>query len=84
VGCYVEVQYNSDRVEVFYNNERIAAHQRSSNQGRYTTVSDHMPSTHQAFSDWQISDSLEKKTKTELFKQAIERRKPIDLYLNVA
>lgn len=52
VGRQVEVQYNSDRVEIFYNNERIAAHQRSHNQGRYTTVSDHMPSTHRAYSDW--------------------------------
>jgi len=52
VGCHVEVQYTSHMVEVFYNHERIARHQRSGKPGSYTTVATHMPSTHQAFSDW--------------------------------
>ncbi|MEX0773859.1 MAG: hypothetical protein WD038_11865 [Balneolales bacterium] len=52
VGRHVEVQYTSHMVEVFYDHERIARHQRSYKPGHYTTVASHMPSTHQAYSDW--------------------------------
>ena len=52
VGCRVEVQYTSHMVEIFYNHQRIARHQRSYKAGRYTTVADHMPSTHRAYMDW--------------------------------
>jgi len=52
IGLNVELQYNRDRVEIFYNHERIAAHQRSYKPGHYTTVKDHMPSTHQFYQDW--------------------------------
>jgi len=52
IGCQVEVQYNTERVEVFFNNERIATHMRCYKPGHYTTVNTHMPSTHQAYNDW--------------------------------
>ncbi len=52
VGHHVEVQYTADVVEIFYNSERIAHHKRSPTQGNYTTVGAHMPSTHQAYSNW--------------------------------
>jgi transposase len=48
----VEVQYDKDHVEVFYDRERIASHKRSYRGGQYSTVKDHMPSTHQAYTDW--------------------------------
>lgn len=48
----MEVQYTSHMVEIFYNHQRIAPHQRSYKAGRYTTVADHMPSTHRAYMDW--------------------------------
>lgn len=51
-GMYTEVQYNQDIVEIFYNYERIAQHKRNYKAGRYTTVADHMPSTHQAYQQW--------------------------------
>jgi transposase len=51
-GMYVEVQYNQDIVEVLYNSERIALHKRSYRAGHYTTIKDHMPSSHQAYSGW--------------------------------
>lgn len=51
-GHHVEVQYNNETVEVFYNFQRIAKHQRSFRPGSYTTIGDHMPSSHQAYSDW--------------------------------
>lgn len=52
VGRHVEVQYTADIVEVFYGGERIATHRRSRAAGKYTTISTHMPSTHQAYNDW--------------------------------
>jgi len=51
-GMYVEVQYNQEVVEIFYNHERIALHKRSHKAGHYTTISDHMPSTHRAYGQW--------------------------------
>jgi hypothetical protein len=51
-GLHVEVQYNQDIVEIFYNHTRIASHRRSFKPGHYTTVADHMPSTHQAYNAW--------------------------------
>ena len=52
VGCRVQVQYTRSAVEIFYQGERIAAHRRSYTPGHYTTVSEHLPSTHQAYNDW--------------------------------
>jgi len=52
VGRHVEVQYTADVVEIFYGGERIAHHRRSRIAGRYTTIGTHMPSTHQAYNDW--------------------------------
>lgn len=51
-GMYVEVQYNHDIVEIFYNYERIALHKRSYKPGHYTTTGEHMPSSHQAYNQW--------------------------------
>jgi Transposase and inactivated derivatives len=51
-GLHVEVQYNQDNVEIFYNHTRIASHKRSFKPGHYTTRADHMPSSHQAYNSW--------------------------------
>ncbi len=51
-GMYVEVQYNQDNVEVFYNYDRVASHKRCYKPGIYTTIDDHMPSSHQAYGSW--------------------------------
>ncbi|WP_315819426.1 IS21 family transposase [Paraflavitalea speifideaquila] len=51
-GQHVEVQYNQDKVEIFYNHTRIASHRRSYKAGDYTTEGDHMPSSHQAHNEW--------------------------------
>src|SRR5690625_981201 len=52
VGRQVEVQYTSRVVEIFYNHERIARHQRSCKEGTYTTIDEHMASAHRAYNDW--------------------------------
>src|SRR6202023_2941339 len=41
-------------VEVFAKGERIAAHLRSSGNGKHTTVQEHMPSSHRRYADWTI------------------------------
>jgi transposase len=54
VGMHVEVQYNTEVVEIFYKHERIATHSRSYRPGHYSTVKDHMASSHKAYSDWNV------------------------------
>ena len=39
-------------VEVFHRGERVASHRRSSLQGRFTTVTEHMPSAHRHHAEW--------------------------------
>ena len=48
----VKIAYTSTQVEVFYKHQRIAYHIRSYQEYRYTTVADHMPSTHRFVSEW--------------------------------
>jgi transposase len=48
----VEVSYNRQSVEIHYNRERIASHKRTYYPGRYTTIKDHLSSTHQFYSNW--------------------------------
>jgi transposase len=39
-------------IEVFHNNQRVASHRRVQSPGRHTTLSEHMPPTHQAYLEW--------------------------------
>jgi transposase len=50
----IEVRLTARTVEIFCKGERIAAHLRSSGNGRHTTVPDHMPSSHRRYADWTI------------------------------
>ena len=50
----VEVRLTGATLEVFHKGERIAAHLRSSGNGKHTTVSEHMPSSHRRHADWTI------------------------------
>jgi hypothetical protein len=51
-GMDVDIQYNQDLVEIFHKQERIASHRRCYKAGHYTTVAEHMPSTHQYYGKW--------------------------------
>jgi transposase len=51
----VEVRLASRTVEIFAKGERIAVHQRSSGNGKHTTIIDHMPSSHRRYADWTIA-----------------------------
>lgn len=47
VGHKVWVNYDKKTVEVFYQNERIAFHVRSSNEPKFNRIHEHMPANHQ-------------------------------------
>ena len=50
----VEMRLTARTVEIFCKGERIAAHLRSSSNGRHTTIPEHMPSSHRRYADWTI------------------------------
>lgn len=52
VGQRVQVLYNELSVEIYAHQQRIAIHQRSHQPHTYTTIKEHMPSTHQFVLDW--------------------------------
>lgn len=52
IGKKVKVVFSASYVSIFFDGERIAFHKRSLKARGYTTVKEHMPSTHQFVSDW--------------------------------
>ncbi len=52
IGRKVKLIYSASQVSIFYNKERIAYHCRSTIKYRYTTVKEHLSSSHQFVSDW--------------------------------
>lgn len=54
IGKQVALQYNKNVVELYYKHERIATHPRSKGKGQYITNVKHMPSAHQAYSEWSL------------------------------
>jgi DNA replication protein DnaC len=51
-GQQLEARYTATSIEVFQGGKRIASHARSSAAYRHTTVSEHMPKSHQAHLEW--------------------------------
>lgn len=47
VGKYIEVRATSKSIECFYDNQRIAAHARHTKKYSFTTITEHMPKSHQ-------------------------------------
>ena len=52
IGKKVKMIYSSSTVSIFYNKERIAFHKRDPRQFGYSTLKEHLPSSHQFVSDW--------------------------------
>ena len=52
IGVTVEVQYNSDEVEVYYKTQRIATHKRNYRKGAYTSKEEHLSSSHKFYQGW--------------------------------
>jgi transposase len=51
-GQKLEARYTAPTVEIFLSGKRIASHARSHAAYRHTTVSEHMPKSHQAHLEW--------------------------------
>jgi len=52
IGKQVNVVYTISAVNIFLNQERIAVHSRGIKDYVYTTISDHLSSTHRFVSEW--------------------------------
>ena len=51
IGKQIDVIYDTDIVEIFYQHKRIALHTRSYKKHGYTTIAEHMPQGHQAYQE---------------------------------
>lgn len=63
VGCKVWAYFDSRMLEVYYRNERIALHGRSSTEPKYSLIRDHMPPHHAYMKElrgWTVEDLLER------------------------
>lgn len=52
IGKSTQIHYAGSSVEVFYNQQRIASHQRNPSPGEYNTDKSHLCSTHKAYLEW--------------------------------
>lgn len=52
IGHEVQIEYTGEVVEIFYHRQRIATHQRDRRSGKYTTVKEHLASTHRYYASW--------------------------------
>jgi transposase len=52
VHCELEARITATTVELFHQGARVAAHARSFERGRFTTVAAHMPKSHLKHHEW--------------------------------
>jgi transposase len=52
IGKSTQIQYTKSIVEVYYNHQRIALHQRNRTWGTYNTKKEHLSSSHKAYTQW--------------------------------
>jgi hypothetical protein len=52
IGCKVKLMYSGTTVDIYYLHECIATHGRVRKPFGYTSLKDHLASTHRAISDW--------------------------------
>jgi transposase len=48
----LDIRLTMNCIECFYQGKRIASHVRSDQKGKYTTMAEHMPPSHQYYSAW--------------------------------
>ena len=48
----VDVRVSLKSIECFHKNKRVASHLRSTEKGKYTTITEHMPKRHQDYAKW--------------------------------
>ncbi|MGC4034585.1 MAG: IS21 family transposase [Chitinophagaceae bacterium] len=59
IGKKVKILFSSDQVEIFYQYQRIAVHKRNHRKYFYTTLNEHLASSHQFLSDWTAERFIE-------------------------
>jgi transposase len=52
IGKKVKILYSKKTVEIFYKYERIAVHPRVKSRFNYSTINEHLASTHQFMTEW--------------------------------
>ena len=52
IGKKLNVRYTQSTIECFYKNTRLASQLRSYRRGHHTTLKEHMPPSHQRWSEW--------------------------------
>lgn len=52
IGKEAKICYTRDKVEIYLEHTRIAYHKREIGRKKYTTVKDHLPSTHRFVAEW--------------------------------
>jgi len=52
IGCKVKIIFSASSVSIFCNKERIAYHRRSSKRHGYSTIKEHLSSTHRFVTEW--------------------------------
>jgi len=52
VGQYVHVRVTASAIECFFKGRRVAAHVRSYERGKHTTLPEHMPESHRRHMQW--------------------------------
>ena len=60
IGKKVRLVYGYRTVSIYLNGERLAFHKRDTRPHRYTTILDHLPSTHQYVATWHPGTYLQK------------------------
>lgn len=60
----MDVRLTANIIEIFHKGNRITSHVRSYERYKYTTVKDHMPSSHQYYAQWTPSRIIEWAGKT--------------------
>ena len=48
----VYVRATERTIEIFFKNRRVASHRRTNTRGRHSTISEHMPPSHQKYQEW--------------------------------
>ena len=70
IGKKVKLFYNQDDVEIYYQYEKIATHKRDMRPFRYTTLSEHLASSHKYIIDWTPERFIERAEKIGASTQA--------------
>ena len=72
-GKKVRMFYTATAVEVYYDNKRVAFHQRDCKKYGYTTLKQHMPAEHKFYADWSPQRFIKSSKMGENTKALVQR-----------